>query len=681
MKKEVKKQRLSVADILRINRERNEENTRPYDPITGLGSDAVPRTEIHLSDAPIGDTLYIPTEMLEYEAISKAVELGSIRKSLRHGGLYDTEENYLEWWRFFIRMRIEYDFEFWAVSFVVIKDKETHADIPFRLNRGQRKLLKQMEHMRRAKKPIRIILLKARQWGGSTLTQIYIAWLQLVHFKQIDSVILAHTENTARNVRGMYTKLLEKYPLWLCDTNERKEVELSNFEGSPKTRIIKSRGCKISIGSAVKPEGLRGLDVACAHLSEIGLYPSTQQTKPEDLVQSVCSGISFKANTVIVYESTAKGVGNFFHKEWLRANSRDLKERSSFAPVFVAWFEIDTYSFEIDDTVEFVNSLTDEEYNLFEYGATLEGIAWWRDKKLEYSDLWRFRSEFPSTPDEAFQSTGHPFYNPDDVKRLESTVTAPKIVGELTSTNEFGSSLALEGIKLVPNERGNFSVWAQPDVTEFVTDRYVVVVDIGGMSDKSDRSVICVFDRYHMKDAGGVPEVVAEWCGHAPHYKIAWMSARIATWYHNALLVIESNTLESHATEGVHNEFIMDEISREYTNLYCRTPAEQVRQGLPPKWGFHTNKSTKTMVCDHQRKVLEHSMYIERCQEAVNEHRTLEIKSNGEIGASDGAHDDRHITRAIGVWVCYQYLSAPVDYEDIKSDQVWSNPIVSLASF
>lgn len=37
----------------------------------------------------------------------------------------------------------------------------------------------------------------------------------------------------------------------------------------------------------------------------------------------------------------------------------------------------------------------------------------------------------------------------------------------------------------------------------------------------------------------------------------------------------------------------------------------------------------------------------------------MEVKKNGAIGAVDGQHDDRHITRAIGVWVCYDYLNAP----------------------
>jgi hypothetical protein len=158
---------------------------------------------------------------------------------------------------------------------------------------------------------------------------------------------------------------------------------------------------------------------------------------------------------------------------------------------------------------------------------------------------------------------------------------------------------------------------------------------------------------------GGVPEVVAEWCGHTDHDLLAWKGAQLATIYHKALLIIESNTLETENTEGDHFEYILDEIARSYDNLFSRTPSDKRRQGHPPRWGFHTNRSSKQMVCDHQKKALREDLYIENSTECCDEHDTLEVKENGSIGAVDGCHDDRHITRAIGIWASYQYLPVP----------------------
>ena len=86
--------------------------------------------------------------------------------------------------------------------------------------------------------------------------------------------------------------------------------------------------------------------------------------------------------------------------------------------------------------------------------------------------------------------------------------------------------------------------------------------------------------------------MVAEWHGHIDHDKGAWKAVQMATFYadeEDAMVVIESNTLETEGTEGNNFEYILDEIAGHYSNLYCRTPADQIRQGAPAKWGFHTN--------------------------------------------------------------------------------------------
>ena len=81
---------------------------------------------------------------------------------------------------------------------------------------------------------------------------------------------------------------------------------------------------------------------------------------------------------------------------------------------------------------------------------------------------------------------------------------------------------------------------------------------------------------------GGVPEVVAEWHGHIEHDMLIWKAAQIAYAYGNALLVVESNTLETEGTEGDNFEYVLDEIKDYYTELYSREQsAEQIKEGAP----------------------------------------------------------------------------------------------------
>ena len=204
---------------IEANRLRNEQLKRFYSPETGEGSDTGDRRPIRIGDAPL-PLQYIPAAMFDEPLVQQLAQAGSLAGYLRQQGVDTPGEGHtllpngesddegdisplLSLWREWIRVRIRYDFEFWAYSFVRIKNKLGADDIPFRLNRPQRRILGMLESMRTTDRPIRLILLKARQWGGSTLIQIYMAWIQLVHRHNWNSVICAHIKEAAANIKGV----------------------------------------------------------------------------------------------------------------------------------------------------------------------------------------------------------------------------------------------------------------------------------------------------------------------------------------------------------------------------------------------------------------------------------------------------------------------------------------------
>ena len=115
------------------------------------------------------------------------------------------------------KARIREDFEFWCARCVIIKDKLSGRNVPLVLNRPQRRLVAVMEEQRRAGRPVRVILLKARQWGGSTLVQMYLAWMQMVRHKGWNSLICGHLHATSKSIKRMYNLLLRHYPRELLD--------------------------------------------------------------------------------------------------------------------------------------------------------------------------------------------------------------------------------------------------------------------------------------------------------------------------------------------------------------------------------------------------------------------------------------------------------------------------------
>lgn len=160
------------------------------------------------------------------------------------------------------------------------------------------------------------------------------------------------------------------------------------------------------------------------------------------------------------------------------------------------------------------------------------------------------------------------------------------------------------------------------------------------------------------------PSVVAQWYGHIDMDLLAWKAAQIATFYDNSLLVIESNTLETHDRErdvdGDQSSFILNQLHDIYPNLYARKQSDDdIKEGRPKKYGFHTNVATKPKVISTLVKVVREHLYIERDIRCLDEYTTYEKKPNGSFGAVLGKHDDLLMTRAIGLHICFYEMDYP----------------------
>lgn len=662
-----------VESIIAENQRRKDYIDQTYDQRTGEGCDTFPRIKLYIKDYPI-PTQYIPEVMYKECPVCKELnESGSIKAYLKTKKIPYSQKAYNDFLVGFFKLRINYDFEYFAVECLTIEDgRNGKGDIPFRLNRGQRRLLKELERQRLAGTPIRIILLKSRQWGGSTLIQLYMLWIQLVLKDKWHSIICAHLDQAAKHIRGMFQRALKNYP----DLSGEK-YEFTPYQNTVNIKEVKARGCRITVGSAESPDSVRSQTGFMIHYSEVGLFPSTEGKKPEDLVGATSSVVKRIPYSLIVYESTAKGIGNFFHTQWLNATDPDKK--SAFVPVFVEWFLIDMYSEEIKiPHKEFISSMSEYEWMLFDKGATLEAINWYRGKSGESASESSMKEEFPSDDIEAFQNSGTPVFNVIHVERLRSGCIQPISIGEVYGRASASSAKlkpdlrkkVLQGIDFSENNKGCLKIWDYPDNEQIVSNRYLIFVDTGGRSKKSDYSVATVIDRYWMM-YGGKPVIVAQWRGHIDHDILVWKCAQLAVYYQNALLAFESNTHDTEKgndTDGDHTEFIFDTISKYYDNLYSRTPADKIVEGLPPKWGFHMNKSTKAMIIDTYTSILREQGYIERDGEALNEARWYEKKANGSFGNIDGKNDDILITRMGGLHICYE-LPIPKIINRTKKDR------------
>ena len=675
----------AVQDIIKENNRKLFVINAPFNPYSGEGA-VGERVKISIDDAPI-KVQWVPVEMMQYPLVKKLVRAGSfesfITKELKVPFSYEDKAKVLD---AFIRIRIKEDFCFWAATYVYIKNKGGGDDVLFRLTRPQRKFVERLEKLRRAGKPIRLVLLKARQWGGSTTSQLYMAWLQLVHKVGLNSLIIAHQSKASDEIKDMFDRMIKAYPVELLydlgasfDINEPKLVGVGK---SGAIHRVPQRNCKIKLGTMESPDSCRGGDYNLVHCSEVGLWKKTEGKSPEDVVRSACSGILLKPYTMIVYESTANGTGNFFQREY-DAAKRGL---SQFESMFISWYDIDLYSAPIDDINAFATHLYNNRNNdntastreesgkylwwLWEQGATLEGINWYIQERSKYNDHGQMAAEYPSDDIEAFVHSGARVFDKYKVELLRPTCKAPRYIGDISALGNEGAD-ALINVKFVADSQGQLWIWALPEIDPDVeiVNRYLVIVDIGGRSKGADYSVITVFDRLFMVD-GGKPAVVAQWYGHIDMDVLAWKSAQVATLYDNALLVIESNTLETkdrdRNVDGDQSSFILNQIKDVYSNLYARKQSENdIINKIPRKYGFHTNVATKPMIISTLVKVIRESLYVERDERCLDEYLTYE-KIGGSFAAITGKHDDLLMTRAIGLHICFYEMDMPTERKRTK---------------
>lgn len=389
--------------IIKENERRNALLDSPYDPILGLGG-PLERQEVTFSD--ISFPMFLPVEMLNIGWVNYLANVPSLSDAAKEFNI--SSETLLQQ---IVNERYKHDFEFWSATTIKITDKDTKKDVPFVLRGAQRILLEELERMRLSGVPIRIVLLKARQWGGSTLVQIYMMWIQQVHRTNWHLAVCAQDDGAARNIRGMYTKAAKLYP------KDVGTITLRPHEGSSKNKVCLERGGIIGVGSINNPDQFRSFDFAMAHLSEVGVWPDTPKRTAKELITSLKETVPDVPYSMVVEESTAKGL-NYFYDSWKRA----ISETTRYKAVFVPWWKIDRDRIPIEgDIKEFIKNMRPYDKTLWELGATLEGINWYNHHKADrYQEAdqqnqnfteWQMQQENPSTTEEAFQSAGEKRFN------------------------------------------------------------------------------------------------------------------------------------------------------------------------------------------------------------------------------------------------------------------------------
>lgn len=569
---------------------------------------------------------------------------------------------------------------------LTIRDKNAEMK-PFQLNDAQRIIHKKLHEQYKKEGRVKAIILKARQEGVSTYTAA--RFFRRLHLMpNQEALVIAHEKDASQTIFGIYDRYASHLPDEVKPMVRYSTKQSSLLFDNPddKTRgQVKGLNSLINIETANDSNAGRGKTLQMIHASEMAFWE-----KPEAAWISMNQAATDKGSEVII-ESTANGIGNFFHNQWKMA----VAGNSDFIAIFLPWWIDPMYARPVDkhDIEEIRDTLTDDEKTWMEEGFEYEGdthkltfeqIAWRRDtirNKLGGKEDY-FRQEYPATATEAFLVSGNSFFDEDVLLKYHYQC---KPVRERLNLVKMGQALIPKHARY-----GFVRVWLRPGEKLNKDDREPVYVI--GADTASGRMVAA--QEYSMDDPererGGSDFSSADVVDIANRRQVAQIHARLAPelfaqqlfclgyWYSQvdvhgfgtpALIAVENN----HDSGGTVLVKLQQELR--YPRLY-KSKRYNRRTNRPTEvLGWRTTVETRPVMLDRLSEAVRNESLTIPCEESIAEMMSFVRGDDGKPQAQEGAHDDRVISLAIALEVGQTTnLTLPRNFNKTELVSVGSSP-------
>ncbi|MCD8117184.1 MAG: hypothetical protein LUE21_08760, partial [Oscillospiraceae bacterium] len=484
--------------------------------------------------------------------------------------------------------------------------------VPFKLNAAQLRLYRALEDQRRAGKPMRAIVLKARQLGFSTLAEALI-FQRTATRPNINSLIVAHREDAAAGLFEMSRRFYETMPEDRrppCRTANSHQLIFGSPERDPARRAkdpgLNSRiRCATTGGAGVG----RGDTIHNVHASEFAWWVGDKAQAWAAIMQAVPS----EPDTMVIVESTANGYDQF-HAMWQAA----VAGESDFVPLFFPWFEEPSYRKKPDPDAVW----TAKERELqSRYHLDGEQLAWrrWCIRNNCAGDERIFRQEYPSCPEEAFITSGQSVFDGELLEARRSRLTPPIAQGRFLWDGGPARPILRE------EERGEVRIWRQP-----VPRRpYVIGGDTAGAG--SDFFTAQVLDNT-------TGEQVAVLRRQYDEYEYARQLYALGRYYNDALIGVETN----YSTYPVKLLAMMG-----YPRLYVRERPDTFTGSLMDTYGFETTSRTRPVIIAQLVAAFREHPELFNDPLTLGEMQTFQYNSRRRPEAIAGEHDDLVMALAI----------------------------------
>ena len=488
------------------------------------------------------------------------------------------------------------------------------AVVPFRLNAAQQKLYAVAKRQQDEGKPVRIIILKARQLGFSTLTEALLFHACATR-ANVNALVVAHREDATANLFRMSKLFYDELPAPVKPMLRTSNAQELVFENPSRA----SRGALPGLRSRFRcaTAGGRGIGrsdtLQCVHLSEYAFWPEGGESKAATLA-GILQAVPSRPGTMVIMESTANGCEDFKDR-WDAA----VAGENDFEPVFFAWFENPDYAMPVEPGIEWT---AEERETRERYSLSWEQLRWrrWCIANNCGGSLDMFRQEYPASPGEAFLHSGTGvFDNEQIVLRLER-LPSPAGRGEFTD-GEWTES-----------ETGAITLYELPE--EGVP--YVLGGDTAG--EGSDYFTAIAIDNVSGRIVAKLRQKYSE-----PEY-VRQIYA-LGRFYNDALVAIETNF----STYPV-----MKLQEMEYPNQYSREREDTYTRQMKKSYGFRTDRQSRPRAIANLVEVFSSHPEWFTDRELLEEMLTFCYNEDHRPEALAGKHDDLVMGAAITYAVRHQ---------------------------
>ncbi len=481
--------------------------------------------------------------------------------------------------------------------FLRIRDKRTNI-IPLKLNTAQQKLYDALAMQHRAGKPMRAIVLKARQMGFSTLTEAMI-FKRTACAPHVSSGIVAHREDSTTNLFVMSKRFYDHLPREMRPRKKASNAkELSFADLGSNIRCMTAGGDGIG-----RSDTFQNL-----HISEYAMWRGNKEETLLGLMQAVPNA----AGTMVVIESTANGYDDF-KKLWDAA----VRAESGFVPVFCAWWEHAEYAMPYAGEVWSADEL--EQKRL--YDLSDEQLVWRRwciaNNCGGNTDL--FRQEYPASADEAFLMSGRPVFDNEVILKRIAELERQKF-DSVRFVPKWRDAATQDKIVGYDKQRGQ-------DIRIYEHPRPNVPYVIGGdtKGEGKDYYAATVIDNRHGKRVATLHMQLMH------SHPFTHQLYCLGKYYNDALIGVEHNF----------NQGPIEELERlGYPHQYRRQRHDDIHHGYQKKWGFRTDGTTRPLIIDKEIDMINNHVDLFFDIPTLREALTFVYDERNRPDALTGEHDD-----------------------------------------